>query len=65
VLKGCVAIVHELETCSEHSSVRFKQCAMIEFFTANGVSPIEINCCMQVNGDDCVDVSTVLLGQEM
>jgi hypothetical protein len=33
VLRGCVALVHEMEACNEHSSVHFKQCAITEFFT--------------------------------
>jgi len=44
----------------EISDVRFKQCAVIEFLTAEKVSPIEIHRRMQaVYGDQCVDVSTV------
>jgi hypothetical protein len=54
VLRGCVAIVRELAACTEHSLVRIKQRAVIEFFIAEGVSPIEVNCRMQVvYGDDC------------
>jgi hypothetical protein len=49
-----------MEACTEHSSVRFKQRAVIEVSTAGGVSPFEIHCRMQVvYGDDCVDVSTL------
>jgi hypothetical protein len=34
--------------------VRIKQRAVIEFFPAEGVSPIEVHCRMQVvYGDDC------------
>jgi hypothetical protein len=60
LLKGCVATVHEIEACNEHSSGGFKQRALIKFFTAEGVSLIEIHCRMQVAyGDYCVDVSPV------
>ena len=31
VLRGCVAVVREMGACTEHSSVRFKQRAVIEF----------------------------------
>lgn len=58
--KGCVAIVCEMEAFAEYSSVRFKQRAVIEFLTAEGVPPIEIHRQMlAVYGEDCVDVSTV------
>ena len=40
---GCVALVHEMEACTEHSSVHFKQCAITEFLTNEEVSPIEIH----------------------
>ena len=44
----------------ELSDVRFKQCAVIEFLTAEEVPPTEIHRRMQaVYGDQCVDVSTV------
>jgi hypothetical protein len=43
VLNCCVAIVCEIEACAGHS-VCFKQRAIIEFLTAEGVSPIEIPC---------------------
>jgi hypothetical protein len=44
----------------EFSDVRFKQCPVIEFLTAESVPPIEIHIRMQaVYGDWCVDVSTV------
>ena len=44
----------------EFSDVRFKQRAVIEFWTAGKVPPIEIHRRMQaVCGDQCVDVSTV------
>ena len=44
----------------EFSDVRFKQCAVIEFLTAEIVPPIKIHIRMQtVYGDQCVDVSTV------
>ena len=44
----------------EFSDVRFKQCAVIEFLTAEKVPPIEIHRRMQaVYGDQCVDVSRV------
>jgi hypothetical protein len=53
-VRGCVAIVRELAACTEHSSVRIKQPAVFEFFIAEGVFPIEVNCRMQVvYGDDC------------
>jgi hypothetical protein len=51
VLDGCFAVVSEMEPHTvvsemephtEHS-MRFKQCAMIEFLTAEGVFPIEIH----------------------
>jgi hypothetical protein len=42
------------------NDIRFKQRAVIEFFTAEDVSPIEIHRRMQaVYGDQCVDVGTV------
>jgi len=44
----------------EFSDIRFKQRAVIEFWTAGKVPPIEIHRRMQaVYGDQCVDVSTV------
>jgi len=44
----------------EFSHVRFKQCAVIEFLTAEKVRPIEIHRRMQaVYGDQFVDVSAV------
>jgi len=44
----------------EFSDVRFKQHAVIEFLTAEKVTPIEIHRQMQaVYGDQCADVSTV------
>jgi len=44
----------------EFSDVLFKQRAVIEFITAEKVSPIEIHRRMKaVYGDQCVDVSTV------
>ena len=44
----------------EFSDVRFKQRAVIEFLTAEKVSPIEIHRRMEaIYGDECVDVSTV------
>jgi hypothetical protein len=61
VLHCCVAVECEMEACTEHWSVHFKQRAVIEFLTTEGVSPIEIHCWMHVvYGDHCVDVSTVL-----
>jgi hypothetical protein len=49
-----------MKTCIDHSLVRFKQHAMIEFLTAKEFSPIESHCLMWfVYGDDCVDVSPV------
>ena len=44
----------------EFWDARFKQRAVIEFFTAEKVSPIEIHRRMEaIYGDECVDVSTV------
>jgi len=44
----------------EVSEIRFRQRAVIEFLTAEKVSPIEIHKRMQaVCGDQCVDVSSV------
>jgi len=44
----------------EFSDVRFKQRAVIEFFAAENVPPIEIHRRMrEVYDDQCVDVSTV------
>ena len=44
----------------EFSDVRFKQCAVTGFLTAEKVPPIEIHRRMRaVYGDQCVDVSTV------
>jgi len=44
----------------EFSDERFKQCAVIEFLTAEKVPPIETHTRMQaIYGDQCVDVSTV------
>jgi hypothetical protein len=40
VLNGCFAVVRDMEPRAERSSVRFKQRAVIEFLTAEGVSPI-------------------------
>jgi hypothetical protein len=37
-----------MEACTNHSSVCFKQHAITEFLTNEGVSPIEIHCQMQV-----------------
>jgi len=43
----------------EFSDVWYKQCAGIEFLTAEQVPPIEIHRRMQaVYGDQCVDVNT-------
>jgi hypothetical protein len=44
VLDYCVAIVFEMEACTEDSSVHFTQRAIIEFLTAEGVCPIEVHC---------------------
>ncbi|XP_070617038.1 protein GVQW3-like isoform X1 [Erythrolamprus reginae] len=58
--KSCVAVARGMEAFAEYSSVRFKQRAVIEFLTAEGVPPIEIHRQMlAVYGVDCVDVSTV------
>jgi len=44
----------------EFSDVRFKQRAVIEFWTAEKVPPTEIHRRMQaVYGDQCIDVNTV------
>jgi len=44
----------------EFSDVRFKQRAVIEFFTTEKIPPTKIHRRMQaVYGDQCVDVSTV------
>ena len=44
----------------EFSDVRFKQCAVIEFLTAEKVPPLEIHRRMQaIFIDQCADVSTV------
>jgi hypothetical protein len=60
VFNGCFAVVREMELRTDHSSVWVKQRAVIEFFTAEGVSSIEIHRRMQVvYSDDCVDISTV------
>lgn len=60
MLRGYVSIVCEMEPCTEQSLVHFTQCAMIEFLTSEGVSPIEICCQMHVvYGNDCVDMSNV------
>jgi len=63
--------VHNLEPIAIHNSslvpvkmqgcedTRLKQCAVIEFLTAEKIPPIDIHCQMQaVYGDKCVDVST-------
>jgi hypothetical protein len=34
--------MHEMEACTEHSSVHFKQCAITEFLPTEEVSPTEI-----------------------
>jgi hypothetical protein len=44
VLNGCFAVVREMEPRAEHSSVRFKQRAVIEFLTAEGNSPTYASC---------------------
>ena len=49
-----------METCTEHSLVHFKHCAMIQVLTAEGVCPIEIHFQVQVvNGVDWVGRNTV------
>ncbi len=45
--------------CAVARSFRLKQCAVIEFLTAEGVTPKEIYRRMQIVYGDCVDVSTV------
>jgi len=46
--------------CKSFSDLQFKQCAVIEFLTAEKVPPIEIHRRIQsVYGDQCVDVSIV------
>lgn len=56
----CLAIVCEMEACSEYSLVKFKQHIMINFLIMEGVSPsTEIHHQMQIRyGDSCIDVST-------
>jgi hypothetical protein len=44
VASGCAATVREMEACTEHPSICFKQHAVIEFLSAKGASPIEIHC---------------------
>jgi hypothetical protein len=57
-VERCEAVV--VEPRAERSSARFTQRAVIEFLTAEGVSPVQIHRRVQVvYGDDCVDVSTV------
>jgi hypothetical protein len=49
-----------METCSSAMSTRVKQCAVIEFLTAEKVTPTEIHRRLKaVYGDDAVDRSTV------
>ena len=49
-----------MEACATDSSVRFKQRAVIEFLTAEGVPPIEIHRRLEkVYGSGCLDVSNV------
>ena len=48
-----------MEPCADGQSMRFKHRAVIEFLTAEGVTPKEIHQRMQAVYDDCVDVSTV------
>jgi len=47
LLRGCVAIVHEMEACTQHSSLRLKQRAVIEFLSGVGVFQIKIHSRMQ------------------
>jgi hypothetical protein len=47
VLRGCIAVVREMEACTEHSSLRLKQRAVIEFLSGVGVFTIKIQCGMQ------------------
>jgi hypothetical protein len=44
VLRGCVAVVHEMEACAEHLLVGYKQRAVTEFLTTEGVFSIETHC---------------------
>jgi hypothetical protein len=54
------SVLREMEPCAEHSSVRFKQHAVIEFLTVECIATIGIHRCLQVvRGDGCADVSTV------
>jgi hypothetical protein len=46
VLRDCVAILREMEACTEYSSMCFKQRAVIEFLSGVGVFPIKIQCGM-------------------
>lgn len=59
--KNCLAIVCEMEACSEYSLVKFKQHIMINFLSMEGVSPsTKIHQQMQIlYGDSCIDVSTM------
>lgn len=57
---GCVAIISQMDVCSEYLSVCFKQHTVIEISDCQGV-PVEIDLSMQfVYGDDCNDVSSVI-----
>ena len=45
---------------SAYMKVQLKQCAVIEFLTAEGIAPIDIHRRMSaVDGEACVDISTI------
>uniref|UniRef100_A0A803TSH8 Mos1 transposase HTH domain-containing protein n=1 Tax=Anolis carolinensis TaxID=28377 RepID=A0A803TSH8_ANOCA len=48
-----------MEPCADGQSMQLKQRAVIEFLTAEGVTPKEIHQRMQAVYGDCIDVSTV------
>lgn len=57
---SCVAIISQMEVCSEYSSVHFKPHTVIDICDYHGVPPVEIHLRMQVvYGDNCDDVSSV------
>lgn len=60
VRKGCVAVVCEMETCCECSSVNFKLCATNEFLMGEDVPPIEIHYQILVIYRDYINLSIVL-----
>ncbi|XP_062819952.1 uncharacterized protein LOC134294064 [Anolis carolinensis] len=58
-LNGCVVKVQSMEPYADGWSMRLKQHAVIEFLTAESVTPKEIPQRMQAVYGDCVDVSPV------